>query len=202
MSNDFFEESQAGSQQEVGGMPAGILDMDALFEQAVNQDEVRQVQADSLKPVGSYLTVPNLTVQAQRVQQGPNTGRLMFRFFGPAVMTVTEKNSPALKLPVGTEVRGQFGFGISPERANKIKDGVATAEPDHSSKLWAQAVAAYEVATKAKAGTIGDVVRYLQNYPAVIRVIQVGVATESRPDPDGEPGNIVMGISPVREARG
>lgn len=189
-------ETQTVVQADVGPMP----DMDSLFEQAVNMDDVRQTQADALKPTGSYLTVPQLSVQASRVQDGPNAGRLMFRFFGPAVLTVTERNTKALGVPAGTEIRGQFGFGISPERANKIRDGQATADPDNSSKLWAMAVRAYEQAARSKPQTFGDVVRYIQSYPTVIRVIQVGVPTERNPEPDGEPGNVIMAINPVRDA--
>lgn len=174
-------------------------DMDALFEQGINLDEVRQTQADALKPVGSYITIPVLNLQVNRIAEGPNKGRLMGRFFGPAVLTVTEKNTKALKLAVGTQVRGQFGFGISPERANRFKDGADTGEPDNPSKLWAQSVMAYEQAYKAKPKTLGDVFRFVQNYATVLRVIQVGVPSERNPEPDGEPGNIVMNISAVRE---
>lgn len=202
MSNDFFDApaGTTGGQVEGAASFDEIPDMDALFEKHVDFDDVRKTQSDSLKPVGSYHTVPVLNVQANRVKEGANAGRLMIRFFGPATLLVTEKNAKAAGLPVGTEIKAQFGFGISPERANKVqRDGTPTGEPDHSSKLWAQAVSAYEVAYKQKAATIGDVVRYVQNYPVVIRVIQVGVASAKNPEPDGEPGNIVMGISPVRE---
>lgn len=202
MAEDFFTETITGSDVKTVEVGDVMPTMDALFEIAVSHDDVRQTQADSLKPVGSYITIPTLNVQAARSTEGQNKGRLMIRFFGPAVLTVTEKNTKQLNLPVGTQVRGQFGFGVSPERANKItKDGVNTGEPDHPSKLWAQAVTAYEHAYKQKSKTIGDVVGFVQNYATVLRVIQVGVATERNPEPDGEPGNIVMAISAVREER-
>ena len=145
------------------------------------------------------MTKPVLNLQAARATEGFNAGRLVFRFFGPAVMTITEKNAKALKLAPGVEVYGQFGFGISPERRNAVKDGVDQGTPDGASQRWAQAVKAYEVAYKAKPATVGDVVRYLQNYPINIRVIQIGVPTDRNPEPDGEPGNIVMALSVVRE---
>lgn len=170
--------------------------MDELFEQAVDMEVVTRTQADALRPSGAYVTIPNLTVQAARQEK---TGRLTFRFFGPAEMTVTDKSGPKLKLLPGTVVRGQFGFTTSPERANKVKAGVVTEEPDNASKLWAMGVRAFERAYQGKPRTFGDVVRYIQEFPVVLRVIQVGVPTESNPEPDGEPGNIVMGISPVRE---
>ena len=201
MADDFFGSTPAGK------TPQGTIpDMDALFEQAVNQEDVRQTQADALKPAGSYVTQPVLNLQAARAEmtrgsvspQG-HKDRLMFRFFGQAQMTVTEKNAKATGLPVGTIVKGQFGFGISPERADKTS---GTGGPDGASQRWAQAVKAYEFAYKTKPATMGDVVRYVQNYPVVIRVIQVGIPTDNNPEPDGEPGNVVMAISPVREAAG
>lgn len=191
----------SGGQVSGASQDTGMLDMDALFQKAIDQDEVRQAREDLLKPVGSYVTVPVLNKQVNRVEEGPNQGRLMIRYFGPAVLTVTDKNAARVRMPSGSQVKAQFGFAISPERANKLKDGVDTGEPDHPYKLWLQAVSAYEQAYKRKPSTIGEVAGYLENYAIVIRVIQVGVATERNPEPDGEPGNIVMGISAVREER-
>ena len=206
MSNDEFFNSNPIQPAGGANSEGPITDMDTLFGTAVNQEDVRQTQADSLKPVGSYVTLPTLNLQASRVDMTRNSvspsgakDRLMFRFFGPAQMTVTEKNAKAAGQPAGSIVKGQFGFGISPERANKLKNGADSGEPDGASQRWAQAVKAYEVAYKAKPATMGDVVRYVQNYPVVIRVIQVGVPSEAYPEPDGEPGNVVMAISPVRE---
>lgn len=207
--SEFFEEQtiQAG---EVGAMQGGevLPDMDSLFEQAVNQDEVRQTQSDALKPAGSYVTTPRLNLQAgrQKVSEftalpGGGDTRLTFRFFGPAALTVTEKNSAALRLPVGSVVKGQFGFAMSPERGNKVKNGQDSGEPDGQSQMWAQAVKAYEIAHKQKPRTWGDVVRYVENYPVVLRVIQMNVPSERNPEPDGEPRNLVMALSPVREER-
>ena len=203
MGDEFFESPGTGPGNASGDTsPAGLPDMDELFQQAVNQDDVRQTQADALKPTGSYITQPVLNLQASRVEMTRGSvsplglkDRLMFRFFGSAEMTVTEKNTKAAGLPVGSIVKGQFGFGISPERANKI---AGTGGPDGASQRWAQAVKAYEYAYKAKPATMGDVVRYLQNYPVVIRVIQGGIPSEAYPEPDGEPGNVVMALSPVR----
>ena len=210
MSGEWDEQSSTkGNVTEADGNVSSLPSMDDLFEQAVNMDDVRRTQEDSLRPPGSYVTVPVLSVQASKIAEGLNAGRLLFRFFGPAVLTVTEKNAKALKLAVGTEVRGQFGFTVSPERANKLtKEGVRTEEPDNPSKLWAQMVEAYKVVYQAKPGTFGDVLRYVQNSPGVIRVIQVGVQRVDKdgnpdgPEPTGEPGNIVMAFSPVREKRG
>ena len=204
MSNEDFFGTNVNTGVTAGEMP----DMDALFEQAVNQEEVRQVQSDALKPQGSYITEPILSLSATRAEVGENSilakpsadgKRLVFRFFGPASLTVTEKNTGSLKLPVGSIVRGQFGFGISPDRANSVKNGVDSGAPDGNSQRWAQAVKAYEQAYKSKPQTTGDVVRYLQGYPVVIRVIQIGVPSDRNPEPTGEPGNIVMALSAVRE---
>ena len=188
-----------------GGENTGIvgpLDMDQLFQAAVNEQDVRDIQEGVLKPNGSYTTIPVLNLQASRAKVGEfstlargrnEDGRVVFRFYGPAQMIVDEKSAPRVKLPVGTIVKGQFGFAVSPDRANKLKDGVDSGEPDGASQRWAQAVKAYEVAYKAKPASNGDVVRYLENYPVIIRVIQVGVATERNPEPDGEPSKCVTG---------
>lgn len=185
-----------------GGVSPDLPDMDSLFEQSVNMDDVRQVQSDILKPAGSYVTQPDLSVQTSVVGEGPNKGRRLIRFFGAATLTVTERTSQRLKLPPGSVVPGTFGFAMSPERANKVRDSEDTGKPDLASQLWAQAVTAYQQVYRTKPTQVGDVVRYVQSIPVVLRVIQVGVPTERNPEPDGEPGNIVMALSPVREGRG
>lgn len=188
------------------GTPGDVPDMDSLFKTAVNDEDVKQTQADALKPAGSYVTVPVLTYEGKRQKVGERThlpsgleDRLVFRFFGGAQLTVTEKQAPILKLPAGTVVKASFGFTMSPERGNKIKDGVPTNEPDGDSSRWADAYRAYEVAYKTKPRSWGDIVRYVQNYPVILRVIQMGVPTANNPEPDMEPRNHVMRIFPVRE---
>ena len=174
----------------------GILNMDALFEGAVNMNEVRQTQSDVLKPAGSYVTVPALSVQKKIPEDGPNPGRPMIRFYGPATMTVVERTAKRTGLPVGTVVKGAFGFGMSPVRANKVKDGVRGAEPDLATTIWAESVTAFKAAYHREPALVSEVVEYVANYPVNIRVIKLEPTDER---PDIEPGNLVMGLSAVRE---
>ena len=63
MSEDFFSGEQPTlTPGDVGTVPAADLSMDALFEKAVDMDDVRKTEADALRPVGTYLTVPKLSL--------------------------------------------------------------------------------------------------------------------------------------------
>lgn len=206
MSNE-WDTSTTDTSNTTGTIP----DMDALFEQSVNDADVRQTQMDTILPAGSYVT-STLTKQVTRVTETDRfvlekpaaEGRLMIRFFGVAEMTVSEKNATPTQ-PAGTVIRGAIPFSISPDRAFSLKDGVSTGKPDNTTKLYAQAVAAYRQAYKIPASqtiSLGDVVRYLENYPVMLRVQQFGVPTKNNPEPSGTPGNWVAAISAVRETGG
>ena len=103
---------------------------------------------------------------------------------------VDDAASKRLSVPVGTEIKGSFGFNLSPERYNNDRG-----EPDLSSKLWSQAVRAFEVGAKRKPTSYGEVVYFVRDYPTRIRVIQMGTQEGAT----GEPGNLVVSISAVRE---
>ena len=193
MSNDWDNETITTKDVAIPNLGA---DMDTLFELAVNMDEVRQTQSDALKPAGSYTTIPALSVQKKILDDGPNAGRPVIRFYGPAALTVVERNAKRTGLPVGTVVKGVFGFGISPTRAGKIKDGVRTNEPDLATTLWADAATAFKVAYHREPKVISELVEYVANYPVNIRVIKLEPTDER---PDVEPGNLVMGLSAVRD---
>jgi hypothetical protein len=190
VSADFFGDDKQ-TKDNVATANVADLSMDDLFEKAVDMDDVRRTEADSLRPVGTYVTGPKMSLSATRADDdAKHPGRLNFRFFGPSTMVVDEAASKRLNLAVGTEVKGAFGFNISPERHNNDKG-----EPDLTSKLWSQAVRAYEVASKSKPGNYGDVAHFLRDYPVKLRVIQMG----TREGDTGEPGNLVVAISAVRE---
>ena len=180
----------------VGGSTEPGLDMDSLFTQQVDQDQVRKIEADSLKPVGTYTTA-GLTMVAERegpldYQGNPNPrkGRPVFRYFGAGVMVVDEKTAAATKAAVGTEVKGFFTVRISPER-HSWDDG----SPDTQSRLWVQAVKAYQVATKDTTPSVGQVVEFLRDYPVRLRVIQKNTGEDAK----GQPRNDVVAISAVKE---
>ena len=196
MTNEFFNDAPSTPNPAAGGTGT-MPDMDALFEAAVNMDDVRQTQSEALKPAGAYQTIPALTVTKKVLDEGPNAGRPIIRFYGPGVLTVVERNAKRIGLPVGATVKGAFGFGLSPVRAFKVRDGERTTEPDLASTLWVEAVAAFKVAYHREPALVSEVVEYIQNYPVNIRVIKLEPTDER---PDIEPGNIVMGLTAVREA--
>lgn len=192
MSNEFFEvptETPVSHQ--------GIPDMDALFEKSIDMDSVRQTEADALKPVGTYTTT-SLTLEAEMEgpldyngNPNPRKGRTVFRYYGPAVMVVTEKMAPALKAVVGTEIKGYFTFRMSPDRFSWDNGS-----PDTQSRLWTQAVKAYKAAYQSDPSTDGQVARFIRDYPVRLRVIQKNTKEDSK----GEPRNDIVAISAVCEA--
>lgn len=175
-------------------------DKDQLIEDYLNaaDDAVQagQTEKDLLAPAGTYTTMPgqSFTWTPKVKEDEPNKGRFSVRYFGPArmVKTVVDKETGESK-EVAVEAR--FGFGLSHVRVNK-KD---SHEPDLQHKLFIRARRAYIEAYGSEPETNKDVYEYVRDYPTKLRVIQVGVPTERNPNPDGEPGNIVLDISPVRE---
>ena len=191
MSNEVWDEQVVAS-EDTGAMP----DMDVMFGRHLDMDDVRRTQADSLKPVGTYIT-STLTLAPEvegpldyNGNPNPRKGRVVFRYYGPAVLTATEKTAPALKVAVGTEIKGYFTFRISPDRFN-WEDG----SPDTQSKLWSQAVKAYQAAYKSDPTNHGQVAHFLRDYPVRLRVIQ----KNTKEDAKGEPRNDIVAISAVSE---
>ena len=192
MSDDFF-----GTPDTAGIPMDGPQDMDALFERQVSMDDVRRVEADSLRPVGTYIT-QGLAMQHEvegelgyNGEPNPRKGRSVFRFYGPATLTVAdEKQSLALKAPIGQEIKGYFTMRISPDRFN-WDDG----SPDTQTKLWAQAVKACSVAYGESPKSVRQVVEYVRDYPVRLRVIQ----KNTKEDSTGAPRNDVVALSPVKE---
>ena len=195
MTNDFFDNPPDSHQSS----PAGTMpDMDAMFERVVDQDVVRKIEADSLRPVGTYTTETltlNVDIEGELDYNGnpnPRKGRTVFRYNGKATMIVDEKNAPSLELPPGTLVSGYFTVRMSPDRYN-WDDG----SPDTQSKLWANAVKAYKLAVGHATPSVRQVVDYVRDYPVRLRVIQ----KNTKEDAKGEPRNDVVAISAVREPK-
>ena len=164
--------------------------LDGLYDEGVDLDAAEKAEADQLLPAGTYQTVPVLSLFPYEVQKGPNTGRRGFRYFGEVV-----SRKPISRNGGAPEIaEGRIGFRISPERRDK-DDGT----PDLQTRLWANAIRAYTQAVGSKPATNRDVAEFLKNYPVGMRLGQIGVATESNPEPDGEPGNLVFSIFPIRE---
>ena len=157
-----------------------------------NPDEVAKHEREMLAPAGTYTTIPPLSFTPSIPEDGPNKGRFMLRFFGAAFIERAGTGSDGQ--PVVVKKEGRFGFGLSPDAKHK-EDG----QLDLSSKLYVNAKSAYRVAYGQESEGPRDVAEYLTKYPVRIRVIQVGIPTERNPEPTGEPGNMVVAISPVRD---
>ena len=172
------------------------LTIDDLFKLQVSEEEIKQVEKDSILPVGTYTTIPEgKPAWTAKVEQ--KDGRISARLFGKVLLQVEGKE----------DVAGAIGYALSSQRRNKIetlKDEVTgveigkrdTGKPDHRSKLFAQAVKAYTVAYGEAPTDVnnegtpfispGKVITYLIEHPHRVRIIQTQ---------DGS--NIVMAISAV-----
>ena len=193
--NEFFDDN-AQTPGVAGGSVDALPNMDALFDQQVSDEDMRRIDADSLRPVGTYVT-EKLTMVFETEgpldyagNPNPRKGRSVFRFFGPATMVVGEREAAALKATVGTKITGYFTVRISPDRYN-WDDG----SPDTQTKLWGMAVKAYKLAAGKATCSVREVVEYVRDYPVRLRVIQKNVKEDST----GQPRNDVVAISAVRE---
>lgn len=146
--------------------------LEDLFNEQVNEDEVKKGLQDIALPNGSYSTV--IPFNPKRIVDKAHPTRKIVYFWGGIELA---------------DVKGKIGFRLSPERFNKLDrdTGVDTGKPDMSYKLYLMAVKAYKVAYNANPSSFGDVLAYLRDYSTKLRVIQTG---------DGE--NMVVSINAVR----
>jgi len=183
------------------------LNMDEMWEQGIDQDELRKGQADLLLPVGTYHTIPALTLQFND-EVGKFDGRpvgSVARYFGQVERRATDKDVQAAAKD-GREIkegdviaRGAIGFNVSPIRINsKDRDGRDTGRPDRTYRLWMNSVAAYKIAYGAEPNVKSDVLNFIRDYEVRIRVGQYNVPTERNPEPEGDPGNNVLAVSAVK----
>ena len=158
-------------------------DIENLWEDQVNDQEVKQMESELLLPVGTYVTVPGSFGRKDFIDE-ENGNRRVASFFGKIVMTDPETNK---------EVVGAKGYRISPDRRNKIteEDGVKTdtGKPDFKSNLYVQAVKAYTVAYGEAPKKVVDVLTYLTEFPHRVRVIKTK-----------DNSNLIVAISAVVES--
>ena len=173
-------------------MDASDVTLESLFEGAVDFGEQAKLEGQMLAPAGTYRTVPALSRTAKVDER---TKRPTVRFFGMAegYQNGTGRVSP--REGEGTTlVKTSVGFTMSPVAVYK-DDG----KPDLATRLFTQAVRAFQTAYATRPETVGAVMDYIRDYPVHVRVIQVGVPTPQNPEPDGEPGVIVVSVSAVRD---
>lgn len=156
--------------------------MDELFQQELNREASIEVTKNQLLlPAGTYQTDPDSNGElGVSLYKKEDTGRQVVTFSG-RVQNVKTGNPGFLRIR------------MSPDPVRK-EDGTY----DFMYKVWVTAENAFKATFGEEPNTKGQIVEYIQKYPVKLRVIQVGVRTERNPSPEGEPGNLVMGINPVR----
>lgn len=189
-------------------MTTDDLNMDDLWSQSIDTDEITRAQADLLLPVGTYTTVAPLTMSFNEEaddkrlnSSGRGPGQIA-RFYGLVQLKATEKDVLAGKAPEVDAVlaQGMIGFGVSPRRVNaKDQQGKDLGKPDKAYRLWINAVAAYKMASGDMAPSNRAVLDFLRDYAVRLRIGQYNVPTEKNPEPEGEPGNTIYAISAVRD---
>ena len=140
------------------------------WDEQVDRQAVDQTRKDSQLPPGGYNTIPQLSLTRVKYDDG----RRVAKFFG-SVIGVDTKNE-------GQE--GRVRFAVSPDRRDKLEE---PGKPDIKSRLYAQAVTTFERVTGSPAATIEDVLRFLQDNPVRVRLMQ------------GDEDNVVLNIGPVKE---
>lgn len=188
------------------------VSLDDLFQEEVDHAEAEEVLRRGLLPNGTYVTAPEkfgpMNVNIERVEEKDDAGtvyghRTVITLTGRGVATVRLKDEKTGAVTL-KEIEGGLRVQVSPDvrRARDFETGEELDKDDSKSKLWAQAVKAFEMDLGEKPKTKGAVVEYLRDCPVRFRMIQVGVATKRNPNPDGEPRNLVIAISPLKRAGG
>lgn len=159
------------------------IDMDALFETGLQADAVAAAEKAMLLPVGNYLTVaPAATTLKKYEATADKPERLVARVYSAIVQKGGE----------GRE--GRIGFNFSPDMVKVHKDD-GSEDFDRSYKNYVMLHRAFRTAYGQAPATVGQIVEYLKTYPVGLRVIQMGTQEDST----GEPGNMVVAISAVKE---
>lgn len=179
------------------------LTLDDLFNMEVDQAEVEETLRRGLLPHGTYTTNPDefgpMTVTPLERDEKDDRGDVLSR---RKIIVLTGRGRATVR--IGNElkqVEGRLRVELSPEYRDKLN--YATKEtlegtPDSKSALYAQAVKAFQSTFGEKPKNAGQVVEFLRDHPARFRMIQIGVPSKNNPEPDGEPRNFVIAISPVR----
>jgi len=154
--------------------------LDDLFNKEVNATEAEQGNKRNMAPAGTYVTDPEefpptispAKYKEDRQKDGTVTGKRLF-------VTVTARASATIRGAESTQV---LRFDLSPEqRHKKIWDNTENkwtgefdeAKDDNMSKLWFNAVGAYQdFHGKGTTFTQGDVLEFLKAVPVALRTMQ------------------------------
>ena len=165
-----------------------ILNHDALWEQTYTSEDresLKKVAADSLLASGKYLKASAVVTRQSTIKRGDKE---IARPNARVQVHIVDAKDPEQK-------RGVQFFGVSPVRMNQTdrETGADTGKPDRMSQLYQQAYQAFKKVAGRDPESPAEVLDYLENQPYFVRVIQVGTGDNAT----GEPGNMVVGISPV-----
>lgn len=167
------------TQEQEGTGAAPELTLDDLFQREVDEDAVHKAEQGMLLETGTWITVP-----PWKMAITDKDGRVFVRLHGSILLG---------------DKKGYISYRLSDQIVNRVDgEGQDTGKPDRASQNYVMARNAFKVAYGEAPRSLGQIVEYLRDYAHKVRVIQIGVPTESNPNPDGEPGNMVVAISPVR----
>ena len=182
------------------------VSLDDLHNIEVNQADVDDTLRRGLLPQGTYLTNPDefgeMAAFPRMLEEKDDAGNITGRRL---VVALRGRGRAKVRIKTGytvesKTVEGRVDFEISPDVRRKLN--WETKEPmdsnDLRSTLYAQATKAYQAHFGERPKSVAQVVEYLQKFPIKARMIQIGVPTKNRPEPDGEPRNLVMVISAAR----
>lgn len=157
------------------------LTMDSLFGMAVDNAKADEATAKMLDKAGTYRT--EKTTVTPRKNDG---GRLVISVFGVGTNPKTGE-------------KAKISVSLSPEYVEKTNKA-GQLEPDYMTKRYVEARNAYKAVFGESPANVGQVAEYLRDYPVAFRIVQVGVPTEANPEPQGEPGTLVVNISAVKQS--
>ena len=163
---------------------ANDVDMDALFQAGVEQDEVARVERAILPASDSYRTIPPFTVDGKQFESvDDKPARKIFTAYGAAIGKKT-----------GAEHRLRFKF--SPDFQTQVNPRTGLPAYDRATKNWIALCNAYCQAYGAQKGdglkiTAAQLQEYLAAYPVDLRGSQF--------DGDSGPMFTIVNISAVKE---
>lgn len=182
------------------------LSMDDFFSMEVDQAGVEETLRKGLLPNGTYRTDPDefgdMNAYPRLMEEKDDQGTVIGT---RRVIRLTGRGKAKVKIKKElVQIDGRLEVELSPDYRDKrdFETGEILDVPDSRSKLWAQAVRAFETHYQEKAKNAGQVVAYLTKVPVRFRMGQIGVATEKNPNPTGEPRNFCFSITADRPGRG
>ncbi len=171
-----------------------VVDMESLFQdEVINAEQVNQTIRDSGAPAGTYQSDPDeypLNAYPKERELKDVEGAVIGKRRSIDIVGLFTGRFD------GADVRTRIRFTISPDYGKrKVYEGDQWIgeyldKPDSQSKLYAQAVKAYEATVKELPKGVIQLIEWLRENPFRVRTMQGS---------NGDP--VVLAISPVRRGR-